>query len=243
MRKIQSALFTVSLATLTTAATAGGFDVATETYSTGTGLTTAFQAFTGTPSVTSIRSSSQIWVGDVAGLVSELDNPFYNDTTNFIDGTPVLAFGPSSLGLSIEIGFGVDVVDFSVVIYDIETSGAVQITAFDGDDQPIFDSGPLSATKLNQHQFSTQFDPPARTVYIHALNQDGLMLSPIDISYSPLTCNLADLNDDGELDFIDISAFLSAYGAGDPLADLNNDFNYDFLDISAFVSAYSDGCP
>lgn len=47
----------------------------------------------------------------------------------------------------------------------------------------------------------------------------------------------------GELDFFDISAFLSAYSSSDPSADLNNDMNYDFFDISAFLTAYGAGCP
>jgi len=53
----------------------------------------------------------------------------------------------------------------------------------------------------------------------------------------------ADLNGDGNLDFLDISEFLSAYTAGLPIADLNNDGNHDFLDISAFLTSYNTGCP
>ncbi|MBO6514667.1 MAG: endonuclease [Phycisphaerales bacterium] len=47
----------------------------------------------------------------------------------------------------------------------------------------------------------------------------------------------------GELDFFDISAFLSAFSSGDPSADLNGDTSFDFFDISAFLSAYGAGCP
>ena len=53
----------------------------------------------------------------------------------------------------------------------------------------------------------------------------------------------ADLNDDRELDFLDISAFLVAYNADDPLGDINGDGEFDFLDISAFLASYSAGCP
>ncbi|MBO6514758.1 MAG: CotH kinase family protein, partial [Phycisphaerales bacterium] len=45
----------------------------------------------------------------------------------------------------------------------------------------------------------------------------------------------ADLNQDGVLDFFDISAFLTAYGSADPIADFNNDGLLDFFDISAFL--------
>ena len=63
--------------------------------------------------------------------------------------------------------------------------------------------------------------------------EDNLIASPC----------LADLNDDGELDFLDISAFLSAYTNMQTGADLNSDGAFDFLDISAFISSYSSGCP
>lgn len=52
-----------------------------------------------------------------------------------------------------------------------------------------------------------------------------------------------DLNNDGTLDFFDVSAFLSAYSAQDPIADINQDRVFDFFDVSAFLSAYNAGCP
>lgn len=53
----------------------------------------------------------------------------------------------------------------------------------------------------------------------------------------------ADLNGDGQLDFFDISSFLTAFGLQEPIADFNNDGAWDFFDISGFLSAYSAGCP
>lgn len=52
---------------------------------------------------------------------------------------------------------------------------------------------------------------------------------------------IADLNQDGELDFLDVSAFLSAFSTMDLAADLNGEF--DFLDVSAFLAAIGAGCP
>jgi len=52
-----------------------------------------------------------------------------------------------------------------------------------------------------------------------------------------------DINDDGTLNFFDISAFLSAFNAQDPVADFNDDGTFNFFDISAFLSAFSSGCP
>lgn len=53
----------------------------------------------------------------------------------------------------------------------------------------------------------------------------------------------ADLNGDGNLDFFDVSDFLSAFAAMDPAADFNGDGVYDFFDVSAFLGAFADGCP
>lgn len=52
-----------------------------------------------------------------------------------------------------------------------------------------------------------------------------------------------DLTNDGEVNFFDISAFLSAYSAQMPIADFNNDGMYNFFDISLFISLYTMGCP
>lgn len=53
----------------------------------------------------------------------------------------------------------------------------------------------------------------------------------------------ADLNDDGELNFFDVSAFLTAFNAMDPIADFNDDGQFNFFDVSAFLTAYQTGCP
>ncbi|MCA9276508.1 MAG: DVUA0089 family protein [Phycisphaerales bacterium] len=53
----------------------------------------------------------------------------------------------------------------------------------------------------------------------------------------------ADLNDDGLLNFFDVSAFLSAYNTMNPTADFNNDGLFNFFDVSAFLTAYNAGCP
>ena len=57
------------------------------------------------------------------------------------------------------------------------------------------------------------------------------------------TVCLADLNNDGNLNFFDASAFLDAYGASDPLADFNGDGMFNFFDVSAFLNAFGAGCP
>ncbi len=53
----------------------------------------------------------------------------------------------------------------------------------------------------------------------------------------------ADLNGDGALNFFDVSAFLTAFNAMDPIADFNGDGSYNFFDVSAFLTDFSTGCP
>jgi len=53
----------------------------------------------------------------------------------------------------------------------------------------------------------------------------------------------ADLTLDGNLNFLDISLFLTAFGAADPAADFEHDGDFNFLDVSAFLAAFGAGCP
>ncbi|MCA9275041.1 MAG: hypothetical protein KDA29_03350 [Phycisphaerales bacterium] len=53
----------------------------------------------------------------------------------------------------------------------------------------------------------------------------------------------ADLNNDGELNFFDVSAFIDAYNTQDPAADFAEPFGeFNFFDVSAFIAAFNAGC-
>ncbi|MBO6513825.1 MAG: hypothetical protein JJ974_07680 [Phycisphaerales bacterium] len=70
---------------------------------------------------------------------------------------------------------------------------------------------------------------------------DAVELLSFDCTGGP-SC-AADINEDGEVDFFDISGYLTLYGNGDLAADFNNDGALDFFDISAFLTEFSAGCP
>lgn len=53
----------------------------------------------------------------------------------------------------------------------------------------------------------------------------------------------ADINNDGMLDFFDISGFLAAFSSMDPSADFDENGMFDFFDVSGFLEAFSSGCP
>ncbi|MDF1809738.1 MAG: S8 family serine peptidase [Phycisphaerales bacterium] len=75
---------------------------------------------------------------------------------------------------------------------------------------------------------------------------DGLdpdfLMSDLSTYMAPSTC-AADINGDGDLNFFDVSAYLSAFGAADLIADFNGDGELNFFDVSAFVTALNAGCP
>jgi len=57
------------------------------------------------------------------------------------------------------------------------------------------------------------------------------------------TSCVADLTGDGDLNFLDVSAFLSAFSSMDLAADFTGDGALNFLDVSAFLKAFGAGCP
>lgn len=59
----------------------------------------------------------------------------------------------------------------------------------------------------------------------------------------PNTACPVDFNGDGNLDFFDVSLFLNAFLAGDPIADLDTNGVFNFFDVSMFLSLYASGCP
>lgn len=82
------------------------------------------------------------------------------------------------------------------------------------------------------------------------LNSDGR--PDLVIGYSGDTCIrvfygqaavcIADFNQDGVVNFFDISAFLSAYVSMEEPADFNGDGLYDFFDLSIYVTSLTNGC-
>ncbi len=68
----------------------------------------------------------------------------------------------------------------------------------------------------------------------HNLNPDGTL--------GNILCP-PDLTGDGELNFFDVSAFLTAFSGKHPSADFTGDGLFNFFDVSAFLAAFSKGCP
>jgi hypothetical protein len=57
-------------------------------------------------------------------------------------------------------------------------------------------------------------------------------------------CSPADFAEPfSQLDFFDVSAFLSAFNAMEPIADFNGDGTFNFFDVSLYLQAFNAGCP
>ena len=65
------------------------------------------------------------------------------------------------------------------------------------------------------------------------------------LARGPLSpCNAVDYAEPfGELNFFDVSAFLSAFMDESGEADLNFDGLFNFFDVSVFLQLYAQGCP
>jgi Trypsin len=63
----------------------------------------------------------------------------------------------------------------------------------------------------------------------------------LGVSCGADTC-IADLNMDGDLNFLDVSAYIALFSAGDLAADLNDDGFLNFLDVSAYLNEFAN-CP
>lgn len=62
------------------------------------------------------------------------------------------------------------------------------------------------------------------------------------VKLSPASDCPADLNDDDELNFFDVSLFLQLFNANDPQADFNDDDEFNFFDVSLFLQLFNAGC-
>jgi hypothetical protein len=127
-----------------------------------------------------------------------------------------------------ELGDGFDEAFFEFQVFDFEVNGEF----FDLDIPLESDSGSYRIQIRMGHIGTTILDVELSKGSLSAfwaIDGDGVCI--------------ADLTEDGSLDFRDISAFLSAYTAHDPIADLTLDGEFNFTDVSSFLAAYATGCP
>lgn len=119
----------------------------------------------------------------------------------------------------------------------------VRIEGFNADDELVVsvDAQPIAAGAFAG--FITR--EGCAKVVVSVLGNFDLLngMDDVQVSTTPINLCDVDINCDGNIDFFDISAFLQAYAAQDPIADFTNDGEFDFFDISAFLAQYTQGCP
>jgi len=141
--------------------------------------------------------------------------------------------------------------DYQVIMYSIAPDDNMLLNRLRIDqntEDPEFVGGSWSGTHENGITYMTQ---------IATVGEDGNLdlhsglfggnirsvLNGIQIEQLGQQSCLPDLNNDGVLNFFDVSAFLNAFTAQDPIADITADGLFNFFDVSAFLNAFSAGCP
>lgn len=72
------------------------------------------------------------------------------------------------------------------------------------------------------------------------LNRSDVLLYDL-VNENGISCP-ADITEDGDLNFFDVSAFLNAFSTMQSQADFTGDGEFNFFDVSAFLNAYNEGC-
>jgi hypothetical protein len=167
---------------------------------------------------------------DLVLLNSREKHVYYrNDLSGDDIGAITLWFDTSAVVGLAPNGFGTRV--------ELNSAGGSQLRYMDGG------SNYLSQSELSIH-FGIGSDPSA-DLTIKWANGDITNLvgvTPGRYTITALTCP-ADLNGDGNLNFFDVSAFLSMYQKQHPQGDMNADGQFNFFDVSAFLVLYQGGCP
>ncbi len=144
----------------------------------------------------------------------------------------------------------------NAITLDFNTSGVsdlapngfgtrVELSSASGSQLRYMDGGSnyLSTSELSVH-FGLGSDESA-DLTIKWANGDVTNLAgvaPGRYTITAMSCP-SDLNGDGNLNFFDVSAFLTMYQDQHPQGDMNGDGEFNFFDVSAFLVLYQAGCP
>jgi hypothetical protein len=183
-------------------------------------------------SIASVELSLHIahdWVGD---LVITLQSPD-GTTITILDrpGIPSSGFpGPFGCG-----GQGIIATFTDSASAPAETACTPnQMPTMSGDLIPLM---PLSAFIGEQASGQWTLNVSDQSSYDFGIVLDACLIVTTNIDCPP------DLTGEGDLNFLDVSAFLTAFANQEPAADFNPDGNFNFLDVSAFLAQFADGCP
>lgn len=147
-------------------------------------------------------------------------------------GTASLVKDPAALFVWTDSGFGETRGDFNNDDLSNELDSQIILDTIDMLDGSSADADGAINGEVAIMNFGPNFD-------LRDLDGDGVISEDdIIVSLCP-----ADLNNDGILDFFDVSLFLSAFNAQLPIADYNGDGLFNFFDVSTYLIDYNAGCP
>lgn len=134
-------------------------------------------------------------------------------------------------------GVAFDTRSDDLLVLDVALDAVYRVDISTGNASPMFEQLGLAATNWGGINISD--DGTTQRIVVSATAADRVYV----FSITP-PCSTADLAGPfGQLDFFDVSAFLNAFNAQDPVADFNSDGAWDFFDVSAFLGLFNAGCP
>lgn len=120
-------------------------------------------------------------------------------------------------------------------LFRIDATTLVPLTGDGG--LPYFASGNVTSTSANdnvQHLYVRGLQPGEYAIQVSRLGTTGTP-APLAVAWFR-PASVADINWDGAVDGLDLSAVLSAWGADVPSADLNDDGTIDGLDLAVILA-------
>ena len=210
--------------------------------------------------------------GDVFGAVAvpEISYPYEGEWGGLIsrslldlgdDGTDLLALvqsfyagpNPGDGGIAYTALIRIDPVSRAVTVVEPELGFFRQQNGppLPAGSQPVFQSyvnkiaavsrldGPIFDLEFGR--FFAGYDPTTRIPRTFIIR--GSVSPYADLVLIERGCNGADLNGDGVLDTLDLTAFVTLFSARAPRVDFDGNGIYDLDDVSGFIALFTAGCP
>lgn len=131
--------------------------------------------------------------------------------------------------------------DVGQVAFGFNSGGANIINVYDRDDVLIEQiiQAPDAWSGFFGYQSPTQ---GISRIVISNSNLDFLTIDNVAFGMDFIACP-ADVNEDLQQNFFDVSAFLGFFSEEDDRADFNDDGQFNFFDVSLFLNAFTVACP
>ncbi len=171
-------------------------------------------------------NSQSIMIADTSNGVQELN-----------DDNTLSSLVPNGVVFANAQGVVFDTRSDDLFVLDIVLDAVYRVNLDTGDATLVVDQ--LGTAAPNWGGINIDDDGTTQRLVVSSLGNDKVYI----FSNTP-PCSIADLSGPfGTLNFFDVSAFLTAFNAGDLVADFNNDGALNFFDVSAFLQAFDAGCP